>query len=61
MVNTQKNAWAKRGNKPQRMMEFLDSSLINPGFHNESFRINDEPIPKREEVNERDMTLKILT
>lgn len=43
------------------MMEFLDSSLINPGFHNESFRINDEPIPKREEVNERDMTLKILT
>ena len=47
--------------KPQRMMEFLDSSLLQPGLHNESFRIIDDQAPKREKVDERDMTLNILT
>lgn len=42
------------------MLEFLDSSLLQ-GLHNESFRITDDQVPKREETNERDMTLNILT
>ena len=45
--------------KPQRMMEFLDTSIVNPG-HNDSFRLNDE-LAKREDGNEKDLTLKILT
>lgn len=44
--------------KPQRMMEFLDTSIVNPG--NDSFRLNDE-LAKREDGNEKDLTLKILT
>jgi hypothetical protein len=46
--------------KPQRMMEFLDTSIVNPGVHNESFGLNDE-LAKREEGTEKDLTLKILT
>ena len=46
--------------KPQRMMEFLDTSIVNPGAHNDSFRLNDE-LAKREDGNEKDLTLKILT
>ncbi len=46
--------------KPQRMMEFLDTSIVNPGTHNDSFRLNDE-LAKREDGNEKDQTLKILT
>jgi hypothetical protein len=46
--------------KPQRMMEFLDSSIVNPGAHNDSFRLNEE-LAKREDGNEKDLTLKILT
>lgn len=42
------------------MLEFLDSSLLQ-GLHNESFRITDDQVHKREETNERDMTLNILT
>lgn len=42
------------------MMEFLDTSIINPGVHNESFGLNDE-LAKREEGTEKDLTLKILT
>ncbi len=45
--------------KPQRMMEFLDTSIVNPR-HNDSFRLNDE-LAKREDGNEKDLTLKILT
>lgn len=42
------------------MLEFLDSSLLQ-GLHNQSFRITDDQLPKREDSNERDMTLNILT
>jgi len=42
------------------MMEFLDSSLLQ-GLHNESLRITDDQHPKRDETNERDMTINILT
>jgi hypothetical protein len=41
--------------KPQRMMEFLDTSIVNPGA-NDSFRLNDE-LAKREDGNEKDQTL----
>ena len=34
--------------------------MLNPAFHNESFRFNEE-FNKRNDGNEKDLTLKILT
>lgn len=42
------------------MAEFLDSSIVKTALEERSYHLNDEII-KREDGNEKDMTLKILT